>query len=202
MIDMRNNIVMAEKYISNIKYHSNKIFHQTREILEYSKIEIGSLELTNSTFYIRDLLNESLSSCDEINQNTLITRSQSGEKLINADKQKLLSIIVNLIDNSNKNTKDGTTFISLKLLNSNIYIKIKDDGCGFNIKNLESLYRPFNQGAEKETRQGLGLGLTIIKSYIKILNGKIRVKSKVGVGSSFLICIPVSVVPFRTHCKN
>lgn len=195
LIDIRSDAIMAEKYIKNIKLHSRKIFDQTRDILEYSKIELGNLVLSNSTFYVKDLLNESLTSCDEMNKNAFCIKCNSGEKFINADKQKLLSILINLIDNSIKNTNTGTIWITLKLLDSHLYINVKDNGCGFEIKKLESLYRPFNQGAEEDTKQGLGLGLTIIKSYVKIFNGKIRVKSKIGFGSSFLICIPTSVIP-------
>ncbi|KOC90171.1 sensor histidine kinase [Winslowiella iniecta] len=194
MIDVHSNVVMADKYISTIKLHSNKIFHQTREILEYSKIEIGNSELNNLRFFIEDLVNEARVFCEEKNKNQLIVKSNSDKKIINADKQKLLSIIINLIDNANKNTQNGTIILTVKLLNSRLYMRVQDNGCGFDIKNLASLYHPFNQGAEKETRQGLGLGLTIIKSYVKIFNGKINVKSKPGSGSSFLICIPVIVI--------
>lgn len=193
MIDMRSDAVNIAKYINNIKVHSNKIFHQTREILEYSKIEIGNIQLTELTFSLDDLLNEASSSIDNTNNNTIRITSTSKNKLVRSDKQKLLSIIVNLLDNANKNTKNGTVYLSLKLVDSYLYLYVKDNGCGFDIKKLNTLYRPFNQGAEKETRQGLGLGLTIIKNYVKIFNGNIRVKSRLNTGSTFLV--RVAVVP-------
>lgn len=195
MINVRSDIATAEKYISNIKLHSKKIFQQTREILEYSRIEIGHIELTNTIFSVGELVSEVSSYCDEKNKNQLITKINANTKSISSDKQKLLSIIINLLDNANKNTTDGTICLTVKLLHSRLYIRVKDNGCGFDIKKLASLFQPFNQGAEKETRQGLGLGLTIIKGYVKIFNGKINVKSKPGIGSSFLICLPVTVVP-------
>jgi K+-sensing histidine kinase KdpD len=52
----------------------------------------------------------------------------------------------------------------------------------------------FNQGVERETRQGLGLGLTIIKNYVTRMKGTLRVKSVEGKGSSFLICLPIKSV--------
>ncbi|WP_317518883.1 ATP-binding protein, partial [Serratia marcescens] len=52
----------------------------------------------------------------------------------------------------------------------------------------------FNQGVERETRQGLGLGLTIIKNYVTTMKGTIKAKSVEGVGSSFLIRIPVKLI--------
>ncbi|AUX73278.1 sensor histidine kinase [Erwinia pyrifoliae] len=191
MIDIHNDVFGATRYINNIKLHSNKIFHQTREILEYSKIEIGNIQLNESTFYLKDLIHEVTSSFDNTNGNAITINCTSKNGRIRSDKQKLLSIIINLMDNANKNTKNGTIYLSLKLVNSFLYLYVKDNGCGFDIKNINTLYRPFNQGAEKETRQGLGLGLTIIKNYVKIFNGKIRARSRLNTGSTFLVRIAV-----------
>ncbi|UDJ85685.1 HAMP domain-containing histidine kinase [Erwinia amylovora] len=191
MIDIHNDVFGAARYINNIKLHSNKIFHQTREILEYSKIEIGNIQLNESTFYLNDLLHEVASSFDNTNGNAVSINCTSKNRRIRSDKQKLLSIIINLLDNANKNTKNGTIYLSLKLVDSFLYLYVKDNGCGFDIKNINTLYRPFNQGAEKETRQGLGLGLTIIKNYVKIFNGKIRARSRLNMGSTFLVRVAV-----------
>ena len=73
-------------------------------------------------------------------------------------------------------------------------MRVKDTGIGFNVKNLDRLYKAFNQGVERETRQGLGLGLTIIKNYVTTMKGTIKAKSVEGVGSSFLIRIPVKLI--------
>lgn len=101
---------------------------------------------------------------------------------------------MNLLDNANKYTHDGMIFISVKILPGKLYIRVKDNGIGFDIKKINFLYTAFNQGIETETTQGLGLGLTIVKHYVKSLNGIIRVKSKKAFGSSFLIFIPLHSV--------
>ncbi|CAO96178.1 sensor histidine kinase [Erwinia tasmaniensis] len=192
MIDVSGDYTEAYRHIKNIKSHSEKIFHQTREILEYSKIETGNTRLNNSAFYLKELINESqLPFQNNNNNNVFIPRCTSKNKRIQSDKQKLLSIIINLLDNADKNTKNGRIYLSIKITGSHLYLRVKDNGCGFDIKKLNTLYRPFNQGAEKETRQGLGLGLTIIKNFVKIFNGKIRVKSRQNMGSTFLIRVDV-----------
>lgn len=190
----KNDITSAKKYINRIKLHSDKIFYQTKEILEYSKIEIGNVGLIKSRFKLIDLLGDLLLSFEGINNNQLIIKSTSTGKMIKSDKPKLYSIIKNLVDNADKNTQNGVIRLVLKLIDNKLYIYVKDNGCGFDIKNLKYLYRPFNQGAEKSTKQGLGLGLTIIKNYVKTFGGTIRVKSRPNVGSSFLIRIHVSTV--------
>ncbi|RZA46859.1 ATP-binding protein, partial [Serratia marcescens] len=75
-----------------------------------------------------------------------------------------------------------------------LYLRLNDTGIGFNVVNLDRLYKAFYQGVERETRQGLGLGLTIIKNYVTTMKGAIRAKSVEGVGSSFLIRIPVKLI--------
>lgn len=62
------------------------------------------------------------------------------------------------------------------------------------IQKLNLLLQPFNQGVESETRQGLGLGLSIVKSNLKTMKGSITARSKINEGSTFMIRIPVTVI--------
>lgn len=195
LIDMNKENSSVSKQIKNITFHSDKILHQTRDILEYSKIEIGNIGVETSSFYVKTLADRNVIFFRNLNNNSFSIYNSSADKLIRSDKHKLLSIITNLVDNADKNTNHGNILLNIKVLQSCIYIYVKDSGSGFDIKNLKALFRPFNQGAKKETRQGLGLGLTIIKNYVKIFNGRIRVKSKLGYGSSFLLSVPVTVLP-------
>lgn len=191
MIDIRGELASAENYLNNIAFHSDKLYQQTRDILEFSKIEIGNVDLTLSNFKLPDLLDEVLHHFAEKNGNRLITRISSTDILIKTDKQKMTSVINNLVDNANKNTVNGDIHLSLKLYGNRVFIKVCDTGCGFDLKKLNLLYQPFNQGVKSETRQGLGLGLTIVKSHLKTLNARIKVKSTIDVGSSFFVSIPV-----------
>ncbi len=84
--------------------------------------------------------------------------------------------------------------MNVKICNDRLYLLVKDNGIGFNVKNIDKLYKAFNQGLERETRQGLGLGLTIIKNYVTRMKGAIRVKSTEGTGASFFICLPIKSV--------
>ncbi|KDA94301.1 sensor histidine kinase [Pantoea agglomerans] len=114
--------------------------------------------------------------------------------LINADKQKIISIIHNIIDNANKNTHSGLIKVRLRVAKSHLFLRVSDTGCGFDTKKLNLLFQPFNQGVESETRQGLGLGLSIVKSYLKAMKGSISARSKINEGSTFMVRIPVTVI--------
>lgn len=175
-----------------ITYHANKLLIQTRDILDYSKIEMGNTSIRESSFMINEIVCDALSNIDNKNNNIFKIYQSTSNKKINSDKQKISRILINLLDNANKNTISGKITISTKIMNKKLYLSVKDNGCGFDIKKLNHLFKAFNQGAEKDTKQGLGLGLTIIKNHVKTLNGNIRVKSQERSGSFFLISIPVS----------
>lgn len=191
MIDLRGDILSAEKYLANITYHSNKLFHQTKEILEFSKIEIGNTEIKKTIFALSEIIEDIEHLFNIKNHNELIVKTSKSDVCIKSDKQKISSIIHNLVDNANKNTYRGKINLTLRLTNNNLFIKVSDTGCGFDIKKLNRLYEPFNQGMQSETKQGLGLGLTIIKSHLKTLNAKIKVRSTLEVGSVFFVYIPL-----------
>lgn len=175
-----------------INYHAHKIIDQTREVMDFSRIEMKGMKVNLSAFFINDMIEDIMNSMRRNCGNEFKFYGSYFPYKIIADEYKLSRIVANLIDNANKYTEDGRVFINAKVIRNNVIISVKDNGCGFNMSRLKKLYRPFNQGARHETRQGLGLGLTIIKDYVRLLKGHIRVRSEKTVGSTFTVCIPVA----------
>jgi signal transduction histidine kinase len=177
-----------------ISYHGNKIAEQTREVMDYSRFEMGEVNVNISTFRLHEMVDDAMTSISAGRGNRIVVRRSSYVGLICSDKYKLYRILANLLSNADKFTHHGAIILNVKVCHGNLYLWVKDNGIGFNVNNLERLYKAFNQGVERETRQGLGLGLTIIKNYVTTLKGAIRVKSTEGVGSSFFIRIPVKLI--------
>ncbi|MGK0667976.1 sensor histidine kinase [Serratia marcescens] len=177
-----------------ISYHGNKIAEQTREVMDYSRFEMGEVNVNISTFRLDEVVDDAMTSISAGRGNRIVVRRSSYVGLICSDKYKLYRILANLLSNADKFTHHGAIILNVKVCHGNLYLWVKDNGIGFNVNNLERLYKAFNQGVERETRQGLGLGLTIIKNYVTTLKGAIRVKSTEGVGSSFFIRIPVKLI--------
>ncbi len=177
-----------------ISYHGNKIAEQTREVMDYSRFEMGEVNVNISTFRLHEVVDDAMTSISAGRGNRIVVRRSSYVGLICSDKYKLYRILANLLSNADKFTHHGAIILNVKVCHGNLYLWVKDNGIGFNVNNLERLYKAFNQGVERETRQGLGLGLTIIKNYVTTLKGAIRVKSTEGVGSSFFIRIPVKLI--------
>lgn len=177
-----------------ISYHGNKITEQTREVMDYSRLEMGEVKMNISTFRLNEVVGDAMTSISAGRGNRIVVRRSSYVGLICSDKYKLYRILANLLSNADKFTHHGAIILNVKVCHGNLYLWVKDTGIGFNVDNLERLYKAFNQGVERETRQGLGLGLTIIKNYVTTMKGAIKVKSVEGVGSSFLIRIPVKLI--------
>ncbi|QHI76288.1 sensor histidine kinase [Serratia sp. NGAS9] len=177
-----------------ISYHGNKITEQTREVMDYSRLEMGEVKVNISTFRLNEVVDDAMTSISAGRGNRIVVRRSSYVGLICSDKYKLYRILANLLSNADKFTHHGAIILNVKVCHGNLYLWVKDTGIGFNVDNLERLYKAFNQGVERETRQGLGLGLTIIKNYVTTMKGDIKVKSVEGVGSSFLIRIPVKLI--------
>ncbi|HGE6721994.1 TPA: sensor histidine kinase [Serratia marcescens] len=177
-----------------ISYHGNKIAEQTREVMDYSRFEMGEVNVNISTFRLHEVVDDAMTSISAGRGNRIVVRRSSYVGLICSDKYKIYRILANLLSNADKFTHHGAIILNVKVCHGNLYLWVKDNGIGFNVNNLERLYKAFNQGVERETRQGLGLGLTIIKNYVTTLKGAIRVKSTEGVGSSFFIRIPVKLI--------
>ncbi|HEJ9175082.1 HAMP domain-containing sensor histidine kinase [Serratia nevei] len=177
-----------------ISYHGNKIAEQTREVMDYSRLEMGEVKINISTFRLNEVVDDAVTGIGSGRGNRLVIHRSSYAGLIGSDKYKLYRILANLLSNADKFTHRGAITLNVKVCHGNLYLRVKDTGIGFNVKNLDRLYKAFNQGVERETRQGLGLGLTIIKNYVTTMKGTIKAKSVEGVGSSFLIRIPVKLI--------
>lgn len=177
-----------------ISFHASKILDQTRDVMDFSRFEMGSFIIRTSIFNVNDLVNDAINDVFKGGGNHIRFLTSPNNKYVKTDRYKLYRIIINLLDNANKNTHSGVVIINCRISGRGLYLLVKDTGVGFNLKIIKELYKAFNQGAERETKQGLGLGLTIIKNYVEALKGSIRVKSEVGKGSSFLVFIPTELI--------
>lgn len=180
--------------VQKISYHTDKIIEQTREVMDYARFELGTVRVDAIAVNVSDIIAEAVSMYSARGNNVFFLRLPKKGVMIETDKYKLTRIVMNTIDNANKYTCRGRVYINAKYINGALCFRVRDTGVGFNIKELKNLYKAFNQGAEKQTRQGLGLGLTIIKNYVGLLKGQMRVRSAINHGSIFFIRIPAPLV--------
>ena len=183
-------------YLSSLKFSGDYLTKFINEILEINKIESHNTEVEQTIFNLKKLLVDIQNSLKELalannNTFTLEIDPEIPDYLI-GDSTKLSQIILNLINNALKFTKDGDIKVivnlnELEYEEAVLYFEITDTGIGIPEDKLATVFESFSQGSIEVNRKygGTGLGLTIVKKLIKMLGGKIKLKSIVNEGSSF-----------------
>ena len=182
-----------EKGVSLIKRNAHNLLELVNQILDLSKLESGKLKMTNIQgdliVYLRFIL-ESFHSLAERNDIKLSFHSNLDQLWMDYDPEKLLRIVTNLIDNAIKYTKEGGEVI----LNVNTFdksqvkIEIKDTGIGISKKELPYIFDRFYQ---VEGSFGTGIGLSLVKHLVHLMDGQIHVESEENKGTSFFMELPV-----------
>jgi hypothetical protein len=186
-----------EQFIEIVHKSGQRMLNTVTDIIEMSKIEAG---IVNISFKVTDVN----SKLEELVTFFKQEASQKGLKLslkkvlseqdknLLADTNMLNSIISNLIKNAIKYTNSGFIEVGCSKKDDFIEFYIKDTGIGIPEDRIEAIFERFIQADIADTRafQGSGLGLTISKSYVEMLGGKIWVESREGEGSTFYFTLP------------
>ena len=166
------------------------------EVLDYSKIEAGKLDLKKEIFNIIPAMEESimLNNILGAKKNIKVHLENSEQNInVNADKNKLQQIMDNLLSNAFKYSEHNTNvFVNIEVTENEVQIKITDQGKGIPAKELGKLFKPFATTSVKSTdgEKSTGLGLVSVKKIVETHGGKIWVESEVGVGSQFIFTLP------------
>lgn len=193
-----------KNYIEGIQKASEKLLTIINEILDYSKIEAGKLELENIDFSIRDVVQQVVDilryKAADKGIELLHTIDLKVEDVLMGDPIRLYQILMNLAGNAIKFTEKGSVQIDIRCLEltqeNNVVIKcsVIDTGIGISPDKLESIFESFTQAQSSDTRKygGTGLGLAISKQLIEMMQGELKVESTLGQGTifSFEISLP------------
>jgi PAS domain S-box-containing protein len=184
-----------------IQENSNVLLQLIDDIVDVSKIEAGQIKIRPAVCEINALLAEIYESYSlQIrnkgnNVKLLLNKAISGPKLYTlTDSYRLRQVLTNLISNALKFTERGTIEFGFIMRNeSEIQFFVKDTGIGIPADQHEMIFDRFRQADDTSTRyhQGAGLGLSISKSLVELLGGRIWVESERGNGSSFYFTIPM-----------
>lgn len=189
-----------KQYISHILSSGQHLLLLIDEVLDLARIDAGKFDLSIKDVALLDLIEECLmlSRPAAVGLNiVLIDECSSDTKLyVRADYMRLKQAILNLLSNAIKyNCKNGKVNISCaRVANAQVRISVADTGKGIPEEKWSQLFQPFGRlGAEGSQIEGTGIGLTISKNLIEMMNGNIGFDSEVGVGTVFWIEIPEAV---------
>ncbi|MFC3414383.1 PAS domain-containing hybrid sensor histidine kinase/response regulator [Algoriphagus hitonicola] len=197
---------IQRQYVDIIKNSGNTLLSIIKDILDYSKIEAGKVEIHSEQFDPMDELEKQAQILSGLAKKKKIRFTIEKENLepliVSADRVKLNQIFLNLVGNAIKFTNEGGK-VGVKLTMEPIseYLlflkcRITDTGIGISQEHLEHLTDPFYQIESSSTRsyQGTGLGLAIAKKLIELMGGELEIESEVGQGSEFTFGIIVKKV--------
>lgn len=171
------------------------------DILDVSKIEAGKMDLFLETFFIKDIINEILTTIEPLvrgQSNILVSNIDDNIGMMTTDQTKMRQILINILSNANKFTNSGqvTLTASAEHINDMPHVKfvIEDTGIGIAPERIKAIFEPFIQADGSTTREfgGTGLGLAISSHFINMMNGHIHVDSVIGEGSIFTLTFPIN----------
>ncbi len=171
------------------------------DILDFSKIEAGKLELDPIPFDLRESIEDVAvllsTRAQEKNIELVFRYSPDCPTCIMGDAGRIRQITTNLIGNAIKFTHEGHVLVDVSGHEKDgivhLKIDITDTGIGINEKKLQQIFEEFSQAENSTTRKfgGTGLGLTISRRLAEAMNGEIIAKSKIGVGTTFTVILPL-----------
>lgn len=176
--------------------NGHKLLTLINNILEFSKIESGKVELKKDEFSLKEFAGDIFSFIEplvmEKNLNFSLMYEFKNDKLLESDKSKIEQIIINLLGNAVKFTEHGKIRIKFTSFGNSLEIEVADTGIGIDENNMNEIFHEFKQLDSSTSRNygGTGLGLAICKKYVSSLKGELKVSSKPGEGSIFTILIP------------
>ncbi|MDP2423142.1 MAG: PAS domain S-box protein, partial [Bacteroidales bacterium] len=181
-----------QEYISVIQKSGNRMLNIINDIVNISKVEAGLVEVIVSETNINEQLEYIYTFFEpEVAQKGIHflhkTKLAAKDAIIQTDREKIYSILTNLVKNAIKFTTKGTIELGCQRKGDYLQFFVKDTGTGIPKAQEDIIFDRFRQGSESLTRnyEGAGLGLSISKAFVEMLGGKIWVESVVGTGSTF-----------------
>ncbi|MFP4544953.1 MAG: PAS domain S-box protein [Candidatus Kapaibacterium sp.] len=190
-----------KKYIEAINSAGKNLLNLIDDILDLSKIEAGKLVLNPEPVDIKNILNEIKEIFTlKVNQKGIDFRIITDDNIpptLYLDETRVRQILLNLAGNAVKFTSEGFVTVTVHADNkteaeTDLIFEVSDTGIGIQDEQLEIIFEAFKQQDSQDSRKygGTGLGLTITKRLIEMMNGSISVESTPGVGSAFMFKIP------------
>ena len=199
-----HNINVIE-YAQNIKNEGKTLMSLINDLLDFSKIESGKMELAETEYAISSLLHDVVAmfslKAEEKGLEFQIEVEDDIPSMLYGDEIRIKQILSNLLSNAVKYTERGSVGLFVEWTSKSessalLTITVKDSGIGIREEDMEDIFDKFKRfdSVRNSKIEGTGLGMNITAQLLELMNGEIFVKSKYGVGSEFRIQIPQRIV--------
>ncbi len=184
---------IAEDMMKRVSANSKRLLHLINDFLDLSRIESGRLDFVKEPLNIRRLAKrwrESVSVlAEEKRLDFKVVIDENVPETVMNDEDALTKIVINLLSNAFKFTRQGSVELRLEMRESRFIIKVTDTGIGIPIHARDYIFEEFRQvdGSSKREYGGTGLGLALVSKLTRLLNGSVLLESEVGKGSVFTV---------------
>lgn len=188
----------AVDYLHNIEHSAQHLLQLVTSLLDYHQLENGKAEAHLSSFEPASLVGECvaelqpLAMAKHLNLNGDIRISP--KTMCRSDVSRLKQVVNNLVSNAIKYTDQGSITVTSVLDRNLLIISVADTGCGMTDDEQQRIFNAFTRLPGAQGKEGVGLGLSITREIVQLLEGSIRVNSQKGRGTKFTVTIPVEMV--------
>ncbi|MFT6047992.1 MAG: signal transduction histidine kinase/CheY-like chemotaxis protein, partial [Arenicella sp.] len=194
LLNVTSLTVTQKEYVDTILRSGNLLLTIINEILDFSKLEAGKVELEIVPFDLEHLLHQILEVMGRSltkNIELILDYPATIPNVFRGDPSRLSQVFFNLVDNAIKFTERGSVTIVVRFEGQTLSVEIRDTGIGITEEQKKTLFRSFNQADTSTTRKygGTGLGLAISKNLINLMNGEITIESEYGKQTNFIITL-------------
>ncbi len=186
--------------VERVMANTNKLLTIVNDLLDQAQIEAGRLSFHNRHFQPSELIDNVRAVMESLTQakklKFMLSVAEDLPSLLYGDPQRLNQVLVNLCNNAVKFTEQGSIAVRLYMVDLEHWaMEVTDTGVGIPLEAQRYIFEPFRQVDMEVTRRpgGIGLGLTIVKRLITMMQGEICLKSQVGEGSTFTVILPLKV---------
>jgi two-component system aerobic respiration control sensor histidine kinase ArcB len=202
-----------EEYISIMNQGGKNLLRLIEDVLSFTKLEAGKLELHLEVFDLRHLVEEVINmvshQASERKIKLIVSYSNDVPRNVSSDPTAIRRILINLIGNAIKFTEQGHIMVAVETEKieagiAHLVLTVEDTGIGIPENKLDSIFERFTriEPSYKSRYEGIGLGLSIVKELAQNLGGRIEVKSQLRKGSTFYCFLPVKFLPSSENAAN
>ncbi|CEK12050.1 ATP-binding protein [Legionella hackeliae] len=197
-----NDLALPQDVLQNlerIQRNAARLFTQVNNILDFSKLEAEKFQLREEPIDLKKFLSQLIDDAQDLAKERhihLTFQTKGKNKAVLLDKSMLEKTLLNLISNALKFTPaQGFITVELKQQNEAMCLRVSDSGPGIPKEQIPYIFDRFHQVDSSSTRayEGTGIGLTVVKQFVEMMQGSISVDSEIGKGTTFIINLPVQL---------
>lgn len=190
-------------YLGNMKSSSQHLLKLVSDLLDFHRLDLNKAEVHRVTFNPSQLFNEIRISFEPLTAAKDLELHCETDDALNghfiSDPLRIRQIVTNLLSNAVKFTTKGSITLAANYSSSRLRIDVTDTGKGMAPQDRERIFQEFTRLPDAQGEEGFGLGLSIVRKLVLLLEGRIEVQSKAGEGSTFTVILPLFPVGGEDH---